>query len=167
MTAFAEIPDFLLAPLLGAPAGAWDMAPPGAWSPGEIVSHVAIAIGNCVRGLASRADKPPMRRRPRAPWQFVVWHLVRTTGRFPVRIQAPETARPEQHPDRAATEARLREGVARFLSTRDALLPRRARDLFLKHPVFGDMTIEEWTRFHVVHTAHHRKQLINRLRWTP
>ena len=66
-------------------------------------------------------------------------------------------------PDRAATAAQLREGVAHFERLARELLPARRTDLFAKHPVFGDLTIEEWMRFHVVHTEHHRKQLIGRI----
>jgi uncharacterized protein DUF1569 len=161
----AGIPDYLLAPLAGAPDGAWDAAPPGAWSPGQIVSHIATAIGNSATGLASRADKPAMQRRPRTLAQVVFWQVVLNTGWFGPRRRAPETSLPESHPERAATEAKLRDAVARFTQAADALLPGRARDLFLKHPVLGDLTIEEWQTFHVRHTAHHRRQLIRRLAW--
>ena len=159
----AGIPDYLLAPLADAPAGAWEAAPPGAWTPGQIVSHIATAIGNSATGLASRADKPAMERRPRTLAQVVFWQVVSRTGWFGPRRRAPETSLPEAHPDRDATERKLRDAVARFINTADALLPGRARDLYLKHPVLGDLTIEEWKLFHVRHTAHHRRQLMRRL----
>src|SRR6266853_285875 len=43
------------------------------------------------------------------------------------------------------------------------LLPARRFDLFVKHPRLGDLTAEEWMRFHAVHAHHHAKQIKARL----
>jgi hypothetical protein len=163
VNAFAAIPERLLGPLEGKNDDTWHRGRPGIWSPAEIVAHVAVSIALSVDGLDSRRAKPPMRRRRRLPYQLVARTLVLGTGWFPVRRTAPENARPVTRPDRAETEAKLRESVARFERLAAELLPARAHDLFLKHPVFGDLTIDEWRRFHVVHAEHHRKQLIRRI----
>ncbi len=163
MTDFTAIPDRLLGPLAGQDDEVWFRGRPGVWSPGEIVAHVAVSIALSVDGLDSRRGKPPMRRRRRLPYQLVAKALVLGAGWFPVRRTAPENARPVTRPDRAGTEAQLRESVARFERLAAELLPARRHDLFLKHPVFGDLTVEEWRRFHVVHAEHHRKQLISRI----
>jgi hypothetical protein len=57
----------------------------------------------------------------------------------------------------------LRAGHARFLELARTLLPRRAEDLLVKHPVLGDLTLEEWMRFHIVHCRHHAKQIRDRM----
>jgi hypothetical protein len=163
VTGFAAIPDRLLGPLEGKGEDVWHGGRPGVWSPGEIVAHVAVSIAHSAAGLESRRDKPPMRRRRRLPFQLVAKAIVLGPGWFPVRRRAPEFALPPTRPERVATEAQLRDGVARFERIAAELLPARSGDLFLKHPVFGDLTVEEWMRFHVVHTEHHRRQLISRI----
>jgi len=44
------------------------------------------------------------------------------------------------------------------------LLPRRRADLFVKHPRMGDLTLEEWMRFHLIHARHHARQIRRRIR---
>jgi len=53
--------------------------------------------------------------------------------------------------------------VARFLELEHLLLPARRYDLFVKHPRLGDLTLEEWERFHVIHARHHAKQILARV----
>ena len=163
MKAFASLPDTLLAPLAGRGDDAWSAAPDGKWSPGMIVDHVATAVENSAKGFASRADKPAMTRRPRSMVQRVANVLVLGLGYFPSGRKAPETTLPSARPDRAATEARLRAACATFADVRRKLA-HRPGDLFLKHPVLGDLTVDEFMRFHVRHAAHHRKQIVERLK---
>ena len=164
MTPFATIAEFLLEPLAGRGDDDWFRAPAGAWCPGQIVDHLTIAIENSVQAFASRADKPPMTRRPRPLVQVLASHLLLTTGWFPPGRRAPETTVPSTRPERAATEARLHAGVAAFLDLEQRLLPRRAFDLYVKHPVLGDLTLGEFMTFHVRHAEHHRRQIVRRLR---
>ncbi len=164
MTTFKDLPEFVLGPLAGRGDDDWFRAPPGAWCPGEIVDHLTIAIENSARTFESRADKQPMRRRPRPVIQVLASHLVLTTGWFPRGRRAPDTTVPMPRPDRAETEARLRAGVAAFLDLERRLLPRRAFDLFVRHPALGDLTLGEFMTFHVRHAEHHRKQIVRRLR---
>ena len=162
MRDFRDIPERLLGPLSGRGDDAWFMAPPGKWCPGEIVDHVATAMENSARGFASRLDKPAMTRRPRSMVQRVASFLVLSLGWFPVRRQAPESTRPATRPDRAATEAKLKDACTRLIEL-EKTLAHRSGDLFLKHPVLGDLTIGEFNRFHVRHAEHHRKQVVARL----
>ena len=39
----------------------------------------------------------------------------------------------------------------------------RRHDLFVKHPRLGDLTLEEWMRFHVIFSRHHARQIRDRL----
>jgi len=161
--AFESLADYVLAPLAGRSDAEWFQAPEGKWPPARIVDHVAAAIETTARGFASRADHPPMTRRRRTPAQFCAKQLVFTTGWFPPGRKSPASAVPAERPDPRAAEARLRGGVAAFLEARRTLLPRRATDLFAKHPVFGDLTLDEFTTFHILHAAHHRRQIVERL----
>src|SRR6266702_4497579 len=94
--ACADLPQLVLGPLVGRPDADWHRAPPGKWSPLQIVQHLAIGIDGSARTFAALERE---------------------------------------------------------------LLPARARDLFVKHPRLGDLTLPEWVRFHAAHCAHHAKQI--------
>jgi hypothetical protein len=161
--AFNDIPALMLAPLAGKGDEAWFHTPPGKWCPGQVVDHVTTALENSAKAIRSRTDKPPMQRRPRALRQQIFKLVVFGTGFFPPGRKAPETALPAQRPERAATERRLRDAVVAFQDLERTLLPARASDLYVKHPVFGDLTLGEWMTFHCRHAAHHAKQVRTRV----
>ena len=162
--AFSSLADYILEPLQGASDEAWARSPDGRWSPGQVVDHLATAIGNSARGFKERAGKPAMRRRPRALKEIVAKAVVFNLGWFPGKPQAPTATIPADQPDRSATEAKLRAAVQAFVAAERELLPARAGDLYLKHPRFGDLTLPEFMHFHVRHAVHHRKQIVQRLR---
>jgi hypothetical protein len=157
-----DLAEFILEPLKGKGDDAWFAAPPGKWSPAEIVDHLATAIGNSAKGFASRAEKPPMERRPRSMIQRAACVAVLRMGFFPPGRKAPEGTMPSTRPDRTATEAKLRDACAAFVNLQGTL-GNRSRDLFLKHPVLGDLTLDEFKVFHHRHAAHHRAQIVERL----
>jgi hypothetical protein len=159
---FADIPDAVLGPLAGRPDADWHRAPPGKWTPAQIVQHLAIGIDGSGRTFESRRAKPSMRRRPRTAGQRLGCLLVLRLGWIIPGRESPPDVRPTEHPDRAAVERQLRDGVARFLRL-DRELAERSRDLFVKHPYLGDLTLPEWLRFHALHSAHHAKQIRARL----
>jgi len=160
---FAAIPDLVLGPLAGRPEADWHRAPPGKWTPAQIVHHLAISVDGSSRVFQERRAKPPMRRRPRPVWQRVAHFVYLDVGWIPSGRRAPAATEPAQRPDTAAVERQLRDGVARFLALARELLPARGSDLFVRHPTFGDLTLPEWLRFHVRHCAHHAKQIEARL----
>jgi hypothetical protein len=158
---FQDVPDYLLAPLAGSPSDAWFAAPGGKWSPAEIIDHLANAMELSAKTFASRLEKPPMARRPRTMKQRVGGFLLLGLGYFPSGRKAPEATVPAARPDRQATEAKLRAACAAWLELQRALEGRA--DLFVKHPVLGDLTAAEFMRFHVRHAEHHRKQIVERM----
>jgi DinB superfamily len=160
---FAAIPDAVLGPLAGRPEADWHRAPPGKWTPAQIVHHLAISIEMSGRTFEQRRAKPPMRRRPRTSRERLGYVLILWIGWMPPGRQAPELTRPAVRPDPRAVERQLREGVARFLALERELLPARRDDLFVKNPALGDLTFPEWLRFHVRHCAHHARQIRARL----
>lgn len=157
-----ELPDYLLAPLKDRGDDAWFAAPAGKWSPAEIVDHVATAIEMSARGFDARADKPAMTRRPRAPVQHVANFLIRGLRWIPRGRKAPDMTLPSTRPERGATEKKLRGACAAFAEVQRKLAPRE-HELFLKHPVLGDLTVTEFMEFHLCHAMHHRKQVIERI----
>ncbi|HVH10039.1 MAG TPA: DinB family protein [Gemmatimonadales bacterium] len=162
LAAFAALPDVVLGPLAGRSDADWHRAPPGKWTPAQIVHHLAISIDGSGRLFEERRAKPPMQRRPRSLRQRLSHVAYLGLGWAP-RREAPAAVRPAERPDRGAVERQFREGVQRFLTLERELLPARRNDLFVKNPVLGDLTLPEWLAFHVRHCAHHAKQIRTRL----
>ncbi|HKW41843.1 MAG TPA: DinB family protein [Gemmatimonadales bacterium] len=160
---FAAIPDVVLGPLAGRAEADWHRAPPGKWTPAQIVHHLAIALETSGRTFDQRRTKPPMRRRPRTARERLGYFLTLQVGWMPSGRRAPAFTTPAARPDPRAVEQQLRDGVARFLALERELLPARQDDLFVKNPALGDLTLAEWLRFHVRHCAHHARQIRGRL----
>ena len=163
MKGFAEIPDVVLGPLAGRPDAAWYRAPQGKWHAAQIVEHLAISIEYSAVTFEKRRAHDPMVRRPRRLIEKLGHLVIIDIGWFPRGFKAPEGTRPAPDVTRTAAEARFRAGFAKWGELPQLLLPARRYDLFVRHPRFGDLTLEEWMRFHVVHCRHHAKQIRARL----
>ncbi len=159
----AAVSSLVLGPLTGRPDADWHKAPPGKWSPAQIVHHLALGLEYSQRTLASRRDHAPMRRRRRTPVELAAYLLVMRVGWLPSGFEAPRATRPAPQPDREAVTRQFREAVDGLLALERALLPARAADLFARHPALGDLTLPEWLRFHEWHCRHHAKQIRARL----
>jgi hypothetical protein len=118
----------------------------GNWSPGMIYKHLATAFNGSIDGLPDAF-----------PWHIrLVGRLFKKrliAGSMPAGIKLPDrfakAVLPEATPDEVGL-AELRKAVARLKKE-----PQRA-----KHPVFGDLTREEWDRVHLMHSNLHMSYLL-------
>lgn len=163
LTALAELPALVLGPLEGRPAADWQRAPAGKWTPAQIVEHLALGLESSAAKFGERRAKPPMTRRPRTPRERLASALILGLGWFPPGFTAPDGTNPAPGVQGKAAEARFRAGLDAWAAVERDLLPTRPRDLFVKHPVLGDLTIPEWLRFHRVHARHHARQIRRRV----
>ena len=160
----ASLPDLVLGPLAGKSDADWYRAPAGKWNAAQIVEHLSISLEGSGKGFDTRRSKPPMSRRPSTPVEWVASLLILDLRWFPPGREAPAVSRPAEQVDRKYAEAHFREGIERFNRIAPELLATRPRDLFVKHPRLGDLTLPEWMRFHHVHCGHHAKQIKERIR---
>ncbi len=163
MTDFADLPELVLGPLVKHADDDWYRAPAGKWTPAQIVEHLALGLEWSATGFEERRARDPMLRRPLTLPQRVTKFLVMGLGWFPVPVKSPDRAVPPPQCDRSAAEAHFRRGVERNLELAKLLLPARGRDLFVKHPWMGDLTLSEWMDFHVRHARHHVRQIRQRI----
>ncbi len=163
MIRFAALPDFVLGPHAGRADDDWYVAPPGKWNSAQIVEHLALGFEWSAAGFEERRARDPMVRRPPTMYERVARLLVMHIGWIPPGLKAPSRAIPTPHVERAVAEMRFRRGVERNLELAQLLLPARARDLFVKHPRMGDLTLTEWMDFHVQHARHHARQMRDRM----
>src|SRR2546426_9529452 len=116
-TAFTDVPQLVLGPLAGRPDADWHRAPPGKWSPAQIVQHLAIGIDGSARTFESRRAHAPMRRRPRTVRERLAYLVILQLGWYPTGFQSPAAVRPVERADRAAGARQLRGGPAAVLAT--------------------------------------------------
>src|SRR2546428_3675707 len=122
-TAFTDVPQLVLGPLAGRPDADWHRAPPGKWSPAQIVQHLAIGIDGSARTFESRRAHAPMRRRPRTLWERLGYLAILQLGWYPTGFHSPAAVRPAERPDRAAGGRPFRGGLAPVLALARATLP--------------------------------------------
>ena len=163
MTGFVKLPDLVFGALAERPDADWHRAPPLKWTPAQIADHLAKGLDRSSRRFEEQRSRPPMRRRPRPWFAWFAHQAIIRLGWFPSGFTAPEGTQPGDRPDPATVQRTFREAHARFLELERTLLPTRRHDLFVKHPVIGDLTLEEWLRFHDVHCRHHARQIRERL----
>ena len=159
----ADLPELVLGPLRGKSDSEWQHGPPGKWTPAQIVEHLALGLTLSAETFQKRRSHAPMSRRRRTPAEHVAWFFILVLQWFPPGRKSPERTTPPPQIDRATAEAHFLAGVEAWDQVDRALMPERRANLFVKHPRIGDLTIEEWMRFHVIHARHHARQIRERL----
>jgi hypothetical protein len=114
------------------------------WSLGQICNHLATSMRLTVEGSSSKSVKAWLIRY--TVGRLARRHLLKTkcmpeNFKVPIPILIPKSGLD----DRAEAES-LRATIRHFLS---------AEGPFRTHPIFGDLSDEEWRQFHAIHCAHH------------
>ena len=154
-----ELPTLVLGPLRGRTDSDWESGPEGKWTPAQIVEHLALGLNASAQKFQERRNHAPMERRPRTPAEKIARFCVFWLRWFPPGRRAPERTIPALEMPRVVAEPHFLAGVAEWGRLERELLPRRGADLFVKHPRLGDLTLEEWMRFHLIHARHHARQI--------
>jgi hypothetical protein len=163
MNRLACLQELVLGPLRERPDADWQEEVGGKWSPAQIVEHLALGLELSAQKFEQRREHAPMSRRRRTPAEQVARLFIMGLRWFPAGRKAPERTVPASGIGRHLAEAHFLAGLAAWQRLEQDLLPRRGRDLFVKHPRLGDLTMEEWIKFHGVHARHHARQIRRRL----
>lgn len=136
-----------------------DAAHGSSWSIANIVEHLDLTYTRNAAGLERRLRKGDSPERKRTLRQAAIRTLIITIGYFPPGRSAPEMVVPQGRPFIEVVAAldghldeldrRLAEGERVFGATRAVL----------DHPIIGPFSVDDWRRFHWVHTRHHLKQI--------
>ena len=162
-TPLSELPVVVLGPLRGRADSEWERGPAGKWTPAQIVEHLALGLSLSAETFLARRNHAPMSRRRRTPAEHVAKLLIFGFRWFPPGRKAPERTTPPPQINRATAETHFLAGLEAWDQVDRALLPERRNNLFVKHPRMGDLTVEEWMRFHVIHARHHARQIRERI----
>lgn len=163
MKPLGELPDLVLGPLQGRSDADWERGPAGKWTPAQIVEHLALGLTLSAETFVKRRNHAAMSRRRRTPAEHIARFFIFGLRWFPPGRKAPERATPAPGISRATAEAHFLAGLETWDQVDRALLPERRHNLFVKHPRMGDLTVEEWMRFHVIHARHHARQIRERV----
>jgi hypothetical protein len=129
------------------------------WSVVEIVEHLQRAYSGTAKGFERCLEKgAPLATSATLSQSLQVFALI-NLGYFPQGRKAPKHIIPTG----AVTLPDAIEGVRRDLAWLDDTA-LRIRSVFgdvkvLDHPLLGAFTLDQWLRFHLVHTKHHEKQI--------
>ncbi len=118
----------------------------GNWSPGQIFRHLALAYNGSIDGFTMTF---PLHLR-------LIGRVFRRkllTMQMPAGFKLPPTGAAMLEPPSTATD----EGAAQLRAAIERLQrePKRA-----KHPMFGELTRDEWDRVHLTHASLHLSFLI-------
>jgi len=161
----ADLPALVLGPFRDRRDSEWESGGgrPGKWTAAQVVEHLALGLNLSAAKFLARRHHAPMSRRPRTPAEQVAKFFIFGLRWFPPGRKAPERTTPAAQISRATAEAHFLAGIEAWDQVDRAILPERRTDLFVKHPRMGDLTVEEWMQFHVIHARHHARQIRQRL----
>ena len=129
------------------------------WSIAGIVEHLDLTYTRSAAGLARRIAKGPEPERRRNLRQRIAQTIVTGIGYFPAGRESPSAVVPQGRSFvevRAGLEGHLIELDARLAEAERAFGPRVT---VLDHPILGPFTVNQWRKFHWVHTRHHLRQI--------
>jgi len=155
--------DSLAAATAGLDAAWLAAAPPGKWTVAQIVEHLAKGYGGTAHVLGRCLDQDRPKARAITLKDRLLTFVVVDLGYLPEGRQAPEVTRPSDPPPPDIVETAL--VALRDLDQVAARAEARfgARTPLVNHPIIGPLGVDQWRRFHWVHTRHHLKQIAARL----
>ncbi len=152
----------LLAAVTALPASAGDAPFEGKWSIAAILEHLDLTYTMNAAAVTRRASKGPGAARRRSFAQWLAQTIVITAGHFPSGRKSPEMVLP-----RGRSFSEVAPSVDSHLVDLDRQLREAAQVLgeasrVLDHPRLGPLSVNDWRRFHYVHTRHHVRQIAER-----
>jgi len=131
----------------------------GRWSIAEIVEHLDRTYSGTAKGFEKCLEAgTPLARNFSLKGKLRAFWVVRL-GRFPEGVPAPKHVIPTSEVDLPTALANARRDLERFDRAAIAARDRFGPGPVLDHPLIGAFTVDQWLRFHVVHTRHHEKQI--------
>ena len=131
----------------------------GRWSIANIIEHLDLTFSRNAAGLERRIAKGESPVRRRTFKQAAIRFVVVTIGYFPEGRKSPAMVVPQGRPytEVAADIESHLVHLDRVMANAERVLG--ASRAVLDHPVIGPFSIDDWRKFHVVHTRHHIKQI--------
>ena len=132
---------------------------PGRWSVAEVIEHLQRAYRGTAKGFEICLDKQAPIATGQTLKQKLASFVLINLGYFPAGRKAPKHIIPTGELDLHA----VLDAARRDLERLDAAA-LKARETFggvklVDHPFLGAFTVDQWLKFHLVHTRHHEKHI--------
>ena len=135
---------------------------PAQWSVVEIVEHLARAYSGTAKGFERCVEKGvPLATGTTLTQKLQQFALI-NLGYFPEGRQSPKYILPTGELDLHAVIEAVRRDLQRLDEAAIKARTSLGNGKMLDHPILGALTVDQWLRFHVVHTEHHAKQIAAR-----
>ena len=129
------------------------------WSVVEIAEHLQRAYSGTAKGFERCLEKGAPLASAATLKQTVQAFALINLGYFPQGRQAPRHVLPTG----SSALPVVLDGVKKDLAWLDDAAARTQKAFgsvkVLDHPILGALTVDQWVRFHLVHTKHHEKQI--------
>ena len=132
------------------------------WSVAEIVEHLTRAYSGTAKGFERCVEKGAPLASPATFAQRTRQFVVIELGYFPEGREAPKHILPTGELDLAAVLDAVRRDLARLDASAALTKKQLGGGKMLDHPILGAMTVDQWLKFHVVHSRHHARQIRQR-----
>ena len=135
---------------------------PSQWSPVEIVEHLTRAYSGTAKGFERCVEKgAPLATGATLKQRMQQLALI-SFGFFPAGREAPKHIIPTGELDLGAVLDAVRRDLARLDEAATRAQQALGSGKMLDHPILGALTVDQWMKFHEVHTRHHAKQIQER-----
>ena len=135
---------------------------PAKWSVAEIVEHLMRAYSGTTKGFERCLEKGVPLATGVSLKQLVAQIALIELGYFPEGRQAPKHIIPTGEIDLPALLAAVPRELARLDEVATRTKSALGSGKMMDHPVIGALTVDQWLKFHEVHTKHHIRQIRDR-----
>lgn len=132
---------------------------PAKWSVAEIVEHLTRAYSGTAKGFERCLEKGAPQASRVSLKNHIRQFTLLTLGYFPEGRTAPKHIVPTGELDLQALLAAVARDLARLDDAATKVRGAFGRSKVLDHPIIGALTVDQWLKFHEVHTEHHAKQI--------
>ena len=116
----------------------------GNWPPSQLITHLATTINASMDGIAGVKVKPPLTMRLLGP--LLKWRVFKKG--LPPGFRLPKSIEERAYPSATSPQDALE-------MLRAAVERTKRETMTARHPVFGQLTHDEWIHFHLQHAAMH------------
>jgi hypothetical protein len=138
---------------------------PDKWTIQQIVEHLLLSYAGTQAAIEARvAKRTPTRAKPALLQHFGQYTLIHL-GYFPTGRKSPAPVTPPPSTAHPLSGEALTHSAAEYLARLNQLLIEAenifgATDRFASHMVLGPLSVNQWSRFQLIHGEHHIKQIL-------
>ena len=163
-TYLKRLPAELESAIAGASPEAMQKAPPGKWTPGQILEHLYLSYKGTNKGIARCLEAGTPLATAATMKQRLSVLLVTGLGFFPEGVKAPERTLPGGMPPEEVLGSIFGEIQKMAAGLDDCQRRFGARTKIIDHPILGPLTANQWRKLHWLHGRHHARQIRQRIR---